>query len=93
MQAEEMRLDGNAAAGILRELFARDMTAAVATCVGCGATGAVGTLLEYGHEMGVILRCPKCDTVLLRASHTPGWLRVDASGMAILQVADDLPVA
>jgi hypothetical protein len=36
MQAEEMRLDGNAAAGALRDVFARDITDAMATCAGCG---------------------------------------------------------
>ena len=29
MRTEEMRLDGNAAAGALREVFARDMTSAM----------------------------------------------------------------
>ena len=38
MQTEEMRLDGNAAGGVLREIFARDVTAALARCGGCGAT-------------------------------------------------------
>ena len=40
MQTEELRLDGNAAGGVLRELFAQDMTAALGTCAGCGTTGA-----------------------------------------------------
>jgi hypothetical protein len=88
MQAEEMRLDGNAAAGALRELFARDVTAATATCAGCGASQAVGALLDYGHAMGVVLRCPGCDAVMLRLTRTPGWIRLDASGVALLVVAD-----
>jgi hypothetical protein len=88
MQTEEMRLDGNAAAGALRELFATDVTAAIATCMGCGTVGPVGTLLEYGHAMGVILRCPLCDTAVLRIVRTPGWLRVDASGISRLMIPD-----
>jgi hypothetical protein len=87
MQAEEMRLDGNAAGGALAEVFARDVTAAVATCAGCGRSGPVGTLLEYGHGMGVILRCPGCDMAVLRIVRTPGWLRVDAAGVALLAIA------
>ena len=86
MQTEEMRLDGNAAAGILRELFVHDMTASVATCRGCGATGMVGGLLDYGHEMGAILRCPKCDAVLLRVVHAPDAIRLDPSGLALLVI-------
>jgi hypothetical protein len=88
MLTEEMRLDGNAAAGTLRELFASDVTAALATCAGCGAVGPVGTLLEYGHGMGVVLRCPGCDAPMLRVVHTPGWLRVDASGIALLVIPE-----
>ena len=88
MQTEEMRLDGNAAAGALRELFVRDVTAALATCAGCGGVGAVGALLEYGHDMGIVLRCPRCDTAMLRLVRTPGWLRLDASGIAVLSFAE-----
>jgi hypothetical protein len=88
MQTEEMRLDGNAAGGVLREVFARDVTSALATCIGCERTSPVGTLLDYGGEMGVILRCPTCDTVMLRVVvSTPGWLQVDASGTALLRIA------
>src|ERR1051326_354257 len=50
MQSEEMRLDGNAAAGVLRELFVHDMTLAMATCRGCGTREPVGELLEYGRS-------------------------------------------
>jgi hypothetical protein len=86
MRTEEMRLDGNAAAGVLRELFVSDVTAAFATCTGCGAAGPIGRLLEYGQGMGVILRCPSCDTPVLRIVRTPGWLRVDASGLSLLAI-------
>ena len=52
--ADALRLDGNAAAGILSELFVPDLTAARATCAGCGATRAVGALLVYAHGMGTV---------------------------------------
>ena len=86
MQTEEMRLDGNAAGGALRDVFVQEMTAAVATCTGCGSVHMVGTLLEYGHAMGVILRCPQCDAPMLRLVRTPGWVRMDPSGIALLMV-------
>ena len=88
MQTEEMRLDGNAAGGALRELFVREMTAALATCTGCGSVGPVGTLPEYGHGMGVIPRCPGCDAPMLRVVRTPGWLHMDASGIALLMIPE-----
>lgn len=88
MRTEEMRLDGNAAAGALRDVFAHEMTAAIATCTGCGSVHLVGTLLEYGHGMGVILRCPQCDTPMLRIVRTPGWVRMDPSGIALLIIPE-----
>lgn len=88
MRTEEMRLDGNAAGGALREVFARDVTAALATCTECGAVAPVGALLEYGHGMGLILRCPGCDAAMLRIVHTTGWLHVDASGMSLLLIPE-----
>ncbi|HEY2163150.1 MAG TPA: DUF6510 family protein, partial [Gemmatimonadaceae bacterium] len=65
-----MRLDGNAAAGRLSELFARDVTTALATCAGCHTTAPIGALAEYGQNMGVVLRCGRCDTVMLRLVRT-----------------------
>lgn len=91
MRIEEMRLDGNAAAGGLGELFARDVTTALATCAGCGTARPLGALLDYGGAMGIVLRCPGCETVMLRMARTPGWLRVDAAGLAMLAIPDDVP--
>ena len=88
MQTEEMRLDGNAAAGALREVFTAEMTTALATCIGCGTARPVGALLDYGHGMGVVLRCPGCDTAMLRIVHAAGWLRLDASGISLLMIRE-----
>ena len=88
MQTEEMRLDGNAAGGALRQVYARDVTGALATCARCHAEGPVGALLEYGHGMGVVLRCPHCDALMLRVVHARGWVRVDASGIALLMIPE-----
>ena len=88
MQTEEMRLDGNAAGGILRDVFTHEMTAALATCVGCGSSGPVGALLEYGQGMGTVLRCPGCDAPVLRIVRTPGFIRLDASGALLLTIPE-----
>lgn len=89
MQTEETRLDGNASGGTLREVFAHEMTAALATCEGCGTIRPVGALLEYGHRMGVVLRCPRCEAAMLRIVRTPGWLHVDASRTSFLMIPED----
>ena len=88
MQVEELRLDGNAAGGALREIFAQEMTTAVATCAGCGTAREIGALLEYGHGMGIVLRCPGCDTPMLRFVRTPGWRHLDASGISYLMIPE-----
>ena len=88
MQTEELRLDGNAAAGTLREIFAQEMTVAVATCAGCGTAREIGAFLAYGHPMGVVLRCPGCDLATLRVARTPGRLRLDASGISYLMIPE-----
>jgi Family of unknown function (DUF6510) len=83
----DLTLDGNAAGGLLGELFARDMTAADMTCAGCGAQSPLGAVPAYGGGMGAILRCAHCDTVLLRLTHTPAGLWLEMSGTRRLFVA------
>ncbi len=84
---QERHLDGNAAGGVLRDVFAHEMTTARATCGGCGTVAPVGALLEYGQPMGVVLRCPTCDTPVLRIARTAGLLRVDLSGIRSLTIS------
>jgi hypothetical protein len=84
---EEMpRLDGNAAGGALARFFAGDATSMRVTCNGCGATSPLGALFLYGGPMGMILRCPRCGAVNLRAAEINGVLRVDAKGAQCLTV-------
>ena len=85
--ADALRLDGNAAAGILSELFVPDLTAARATCAHCGATRPVGALLIYAHGMGTVVRCPSCDTVILCVTRTPTQVWLDATGARRIIIA------
>lgn len=78
--ADVLRLDGNAAGGMLSEVFVPDLTAARATCANCGTTRAVGALLVYAHGMGMVVRCPNCDSVVLRIARTPRQLWLDMTG-------------
>lgn len=80
-------LDGNAAGGRLRELFALDVTAAKIICDRCGAIAAVGAVRSYGGAMGAVLRCAHCDTVVLRLTHTPAGRWFDMRGARRLFVA------
>lgn len=80
--ADALRLDGNAAAGMLSEVFVPELTAARTTCANCGASMAIGALLIYAHGMGMVMRCPECDRVVLRLSRTPKQLWLDMTGAA-----------
>jgi hypothetical protein len=82
MDETELRLDGNAAAGLLSEVFAADVTAASATCAHCGATNVVAAAQLYAQAPGAVLRCPSCVAVVLCVVRFPdGRLIVDLSGL------------
>ena len=84
-------LDGNAAAGLLSELFALDITAATFTCDGCSATVEVGAARVYGGTMGSIFRCPQCDRAVIRLVRTPAgfWLDLKGARRLFVQAARD----
>lgn len=86
MDEDELRLDGNAAAGALGEVFALEITAAVGTCASCGATAEVGAVVVYAQAPGVVLRCPACTAVLLRLVRGPDRLWLDARGLSRLEL-------
>jgi hypothetical protein len=90
MKESDLRLDGNAAGGLLNEIFPFEMTTAEATCGGCGRLKPIGELLLYRHGMGAVLRCAGCDTALLRITQIRGYYRLDLSGLSNLQIAKDI---
>ena len=74
----DLVLDGNAAAGLLQDIFALEITTAQIQCDACGSVGAVGSLRLYAAPMGAVLRCPNCDAGLMTAVRTPHgrWLQM-----------------
>src|ERR671913_1175750 len=80
------RLDGNAAAGLLSEVFCAEPSSAVIICAGCGATAAIGALPVYGLELGAIVRCPHCDTAVLRVGAAGAMLLLDLRGAVSLHL-------
>ena len=87
--ANDLRLDGNAAAGLLSEAFGPEATGAVARCGGCGAEGPVGTLLVYAHGMGVVFHCPGCEHVMIRITHMREEVVLDMRGAVFLRLRVD----
>jgi hypothetical protein len=83
---DELRLDGNAAAGLLAELFAFEVTTAETACDGCGRTSPLGALHLYCREMGAVLRCPGCGGLMIVVTRLDGATRLDLRGVRILRV-------
>jgi hypothetical protein len=80
-------LDGNAAAGVLSEVFAPEMTVAVTTCATCGDSRALGELHAYLKAPGVVLRCAVCNAVQVRLVQAEGRAWLDLRGIRVLEVA------
>jgi Zn finger protein HypA/HybF involved in hydrogenase expression len=81
----DLMLDGNAAAGVLQEIFSVEMTTAVGTCDNCGSAGEVGAIHLY-RSAGMTLRCPSCHAVLMKivTSGTRSW--IDLRGLRSMQL-------
>ena len=90
---DERKLDGNAAAGVLAEIFAFEMTTAHCACANCGATGQVGGQMAYMSEIGTVVRCAACDNALIRVARQidgPGRYLLDLRGVQYLQLEERL---
>ena len=77
-------LDGNAIAGLLASVFGTDMTMAVGTCGSCGAVSVVAELAVYLTELGAVVRCRSCESVLMVFVSVRGITCVDLMGLASL---------
>jgi len=83
---DALKLDGNAAAGILQEIFAAEITTAIGTCDGCGTVEAVGAVAVYTRGPGTVLRCPHCDDVLMKIVAAEDRLWVDLRGLRTIEL-------
>jgi hypothetical protein len=86
MADEERRLDGNAAAGMLGEIFPFEMTMVRTQCATCGAMESAGAELVYADAPGMVMRCVHCENVLIKIVHGGGRHWLDMRGVACLQI-------
>ena len=86
MEEQDLKLDGNAAAGLLRELFTCELTTARGRCENCGAVAEVGAVIVYANAPGVVFRCPKCESILMRVTSDGGRYWVDVRGITWLEI-------
>ena len=80
----DRRLDGNAAAGVLREVLAVDPSTAVSTCAHCGNPAPLGEHLLYADAPALVLRCPGCMQVVLRCASDAAGVRLEMTGVRLL---------
>jgi hypothetical protein len=86
MDEQDLKLDGNAEAGLLREVFAVELTTARGCCDSCGAIAEVGAVTVYANAPGCILRCPQCENVLMRIARDGSRYWLDVRGMSWLEI-------
>lgn len=86
MQIEDRRLDGNAAAGVLEEIFSLEITMAQIHCAGCGAVEPAGAEVVYMDAPGLVMRCVHCNGVLLSVVHSGGRYWIEMRGVSCLQI-------
>jgi hypothetical protein len=79
------RLDGNAIAGELFDVFGEEMTTATATCAGCGSGRPLGELAVYLPAPGVVGRCGSCENVMMVIVEIRGVRCVDLLGIAAME--------
>jgi Zn finger protein HypA/HybF involved in hydrogenase expression len=82
---DALMLDGNAVAGLLREVFAVEMTTAIGTCGTCGATEPVGAVHVF-RSAGIVMRCPQCDSALVTIVKDDTRVWLGFPGLRTLQV-------
>jgi Family of unknown function (DUF6510) len=88
MDETQLKLDGNAMAGILQELFVDDVTTARGACASCGSVADVGKQHLYMYPMspGAVLRCATCENVLMVVVHARERVRFALHGLAWIEV-------
>jgi hypothetical protein len=85
----QLRLDGNAAAGILRDVFERELTTARGKCASCGSIAQIGAyhLYMYPLSPGAVLRCGTCQCVLMVFVQIGERRRLGVQGLTWLEVS------
>ena len=82
---DALMLDGNAVAGLLREVFTVEMTTAIGACGNCGAKEEVGAMRVF-RGAGIVMRCPHCHEALVTMVEDDTSVWIGFPGIRRLQV-------
>ena len=78
-------LDGNAIAGLMRDVFGAELTTAKGTCAHCASVALMAERMVYLPAPGAVMRCRSCDGVLMVIVEVRGTYCVDLRGLAALE--------
>jgi Family of unknown function (DUF6510) len=78
-------LDGNAIAGLLVDVFGTEMTTAKGTCASCGTSAQLAELAVYVRAPGTIVRCRKCESIVMVLVTIRDITCVDLRGLTELE--------
>jgi Family of unknown function (DUF6510) len=76
-------LDGNALAGPLFDYFGVEMTVARGSCAYCGAAAQIAELRVYRYAPGAVVRCRRCDNVVMVVVSIGDAQKVHLSGFRL----------
>ena len=79
-------LDGNAIAGLLREVFGGEMTHQAGCCRSCGSVSLVGAVHVYMQAPGVVMRCPACSSVLMVMTSVGDVTRISVESLRWIEM-------
>lgn len=83
----DQKLDGNAVAGVLGEIFAAEMTLTEGTCASCGKVAQLAEVEVYMSAPGAVLRCAACGQVLMKVVRGRDRVWLELAGTRRLQFA------
>jgi hypothetical protein len=82
----DSKVDGNALAGVLSEVFVHEMTSALIACDGCGEVEPVGAAHVYMDAPGIVVRCCHCEDVLLTITRRDDRFLLGFGGLRWLEI-------
>ena len=90
MDETQLRLDGNAMAGMLREIFVYEMSTARGACASCGRIAHLGSQHLYMTPLapGAVLRCQICQQVLMVLVHNERFHRLGLNGLKWIEIPE-----
>ena len=85
-----LRVDGNALAGVMREVFVHEMTSASVKCGGCGEIDLLGAQHVYMQAPGAVVRCCHCEGVLFVVAQREDGLLLGFHQLTWLEIATEI---